>query len=631
MKIPYQIKALLAAMSFAFAHSANAALPASAAAGVSTAVGKGIVVIQYTVPAPANVSASDGAYSDRVAVTWNAVSASAKYLVYRNGQLISSAGGITAAQFDDTSAVPFQSYSYTVAAMLDGGTSDPSAADTGFVMADGANIHLAATDGTLTNKVDLSWAPIAGADGHRVYRDGALIATLGASASAYSDTAVSGDPAQHTYGVSAYKVAAETTKSQDAGYANVAPTAASASITTDSKTASAGVTPTVTDPNVTAGETESFTYAIVTQPASGQGTASVVSNKLVYTPPSGNSFAGATSFTFQVTDKGGSTYTGTANVTVTAVLPAAPSSLSATDGTVANRVDLSWSAAADATGYKVMRRVNPSGTWGQIGATTGTTYSDSLAADPTLYDYKVAGYNLLGDGLDSNVDPGYANVAPTALSGSMMTMVGAASDPYIPDVTDANLPNDTMTFQVASQPTNGTASIANNMLVYTPNAGYQGTDTVGVTATDRAGNSVTGTVSVLVVCPAPVIVGMNIGSDLASLQGLASVWICSNPSAISPSVSLTTGGTVVTQATPALAKVQGDNLYYSFSVPIDSLGDGIYNVSSSITDAYSHTGTFNGQFTVDWNSVGTPKFYLNGTPASGLTTDTQSLGFIGVK
>src|SRR5712691_4702880 len=87
-----------------------------------------------------------------------------------------------------------------------------------------------------------------------------------------------------------------------------APTAASASITTDEDTPSAPVTPSVTDPD--AGET--FTFSIATQPANGA--AAVVNNQLVYTPAL--NYNGPDSFTFRATDSTNLSVVGTASVTV---------------------------------------------------------------------------------------------------------------------------------------------------------------------------------------------------------------------------------------------------------------------------------------------------------------------------
>jgi len=89
---------------------------------------------------------------------------------------------------------------------------------------------------------------------------------------------------------------------------NRAPTAASASITTNEDTQSEGVSAQVTDPDV--GDTHSV--SIVSQPANGS--AQVTNNKLVYTPNSG--FSGSDSFQFRATDPGDLFVDGTASVTV---------------------------------------------------------------------------------------------------------------------------------------------------------------------------------------------------------------------------------------------------------------------------------------------------------------------------
>jgi len=89
---------------------------------------------------------------------------------------------------------------------------------------------------------------------------------------------------------------------------NSAPTAASATITTDEDTMSVGVSAQVTDPDV--GDTH--TLSIVKQPLNG--TAQVIDNKLVYTPKDG--FSGSDSFQFRATDPGDLFVDGTASVTV---------------------------------------------------------------------------------------------------------------------------------------------------------------------------------------------------------------------------------------------------------------------------------------------------------------------------
>ena len=53
--------------------------------------------------------------------------------------------------------------------------------------------------------VHLSWTDVDGEDGYRVYRDGSLIATVGAGSSSYDDT--SPDYSSHAYRVEAYNAA----------------------------------------------------------------------------------------------------------------------------------------------------------------------------------------------------------------------------------------------------------------------------------------------------------------------------------------------------------------------------------------------------------------------------------------
>jgi hypothetical protein len=95
---------------------------------------------------------------------------------------------------------------------------------------------------------------------------------------------------------------------------NDPPVVSDLNIFTSEDSASAPVTPAVTDPD--AGDTHTFT--IVTQP--GRGLATVVGNQVVYAPDA--NFNGQDSFTFRATDSGGLSAVATANVTVAPVADA---------------------------------------------------------------------------------------------------------------------------------------------------------------------------------------------------------------------------------------------------------------------------------------------------------------------
>lgn len=93
--------------------------------------------IPSAVPAPpTGVSASDGAFSDRVRVTWNASAGADLYQVWRNTTNNSGTGAYLAALsgtlFDDTTASPGVLYYYWLRAHNGAGWSGYSTPDTGF-------------------------------------------------------------------------------------------------------------------------------------------------------------------------------------------------------------------------------------------------------------------------------------------------------------------------------------------------------------------------------------------------------------------------------------------------------------------------------------------------------------------
>jgi len=81
---------------------------------------------------PSGLSATNGTYCDNVRVTWNSVSGTSYYKVYRNGGRIG--GDISGTSYNDSSATPGTTYSYTVKAHNDCGDSGASSPDSGTKM-----------------------------------------------------------------------------------------------------------------------------------------------------------------------------------------------------------------------------------------------------------------------------------------------------------------------------------------------------------------------------------------------------------------------------------------------------------------------------------------------------------------
>ena len=360
---------------------------------------------------------------------------------------------------------------------------------------------------------------------------------------------------------------------------NSAPTATSASITTDEDTTSAGVTPSVTDPDV--GDTH--TFAIVTQPANG--TASVVSNQLVYTP--NPDFNGSDSFTYSATDSGGLSVNGTASVTVNPIndAPTATSALITTneDTTSAGATPSVTDVDTGDTHTFAIVTQPASGTASVVSnQLVYTPNADFNGSDSFTYSATDSGALSVTGTASVTVNP--INDAPTATSASITTNEDTTSAGVTPSVTDVDT-GDTHTFAIVTQPANGTATIVSNQLVYTPNPDFNGSDSFIYSATDSGGLSVTGTASVEVtaVNDAPTATSASITTDEDTTSA-----------GVTPSVTdVDTGDThtfaIVTQPANGTASVVSNQLVYTPNA--DFNGSDSFTYSATDSGGLSVTGT----------------------------------------
>lgn len=141
----------------------------------------GVVIPGGGLAAPL-VSASDGQYSDRVAITWNAISGATLYDVYRNTIDNSSSANAIATDlsspaYEDTTAVSGQYYYYWVKARNPNTISTFSASDRGYAGSIATTLpaisDLAASQGfgELGGKISLVFSPIAGAATYDIYKN----------------------------------------------------------------------------------------------------------------------------------------------------------------------------------------------------------------------------------------------------------------------------------------------------------------------------------------------------------------------------------------------------------------------------------------------------------------------------
>src|SRR5438552_9938088 len=147
---------------------------------------------------------------------------------------------------------------------------------------------------------------------------------------------------------------------------------------------------------------------------------------------------------------------------------------------------------------------------------------------------------------------------PTAASASITTFEDAASAPVTPSVSDPDA-GETFTFSIASQPTNGSAAVVSNQLVYTPASNYNGPDSFTFRATDSTNLSVVGTASVTVLA-------VNDPPSVADLSIFATEDAASapvTPAVIDPDIGDTNTFAIVTQPGRGLASVVGKQIVYT--------------------------------------------------------------------
>jgi hypothetical protein len=85
---------------------------------------------------------------------------------------------------------------------------------------------------------------------------------------------------------------------------------------------------------------------------------------------------------------------------------ATPASIVATDGTRLTDVQVTWTAVAGATQYKILRN------GAQVGTSAAPSYLDATAVPGTVYEYRVKASGSGGDGSESNANTGYRGLAP---------------------------------------------------------------------------------------------------------------------------------------------------------------------------------------------------------------------------
>ena len=368
---------------------------------------------------PTDVAATDGTLTTGVDVTWATFEGATGYKIFRALGTTGAAAQIgtvgAVLTYSDTTAVAGTLYTYSVKANTPAGLTGISAGDTGWRNI-AAPLSVAATDGTLTTGVTVTWAAVSGATGYQVWRalgDGvaAQIANLGVVLTYSDTTAVAGTSYTYTVksktssGVSAASIG-------NTGYRNLT---APLSVAATDGTLTTGVTVTW------AASTGATGYQVWR--AIGTGAAAQIETVGAVLTYSDNSAIAGTLYTYTVKATGavGVSAASLGNTGYRSLI--APMSVAATDGTLTTGVTVTWAASSGATGYQVWRAIG-AGVAAQI-ATVGAvvTYSDTTAVAGTLYTYSVKAVAAAGVSAASATDTGYRNLtAPLSVAATDGTL-----------------------------------------------------------------------------------------------------------------------------------------------------------------------------------------------------------------
>ena len=164
---------------FMITYTANGTIdiPETATFGVT---GKSMASVSFVVrgvtlwQTPKDIIASDGIFTNKILISWNACSNATKYIVYRGieDDIIKTSdlsGEVTNTYFDDVTAFVGHKYFYWVKAGYDTGWSGFSTNDSGFKQLP-TPTDIYASDGDSTSQIVITWNLSAGATKYAVYR-----------------------------------------------------------------------------------------------------------------------------------------------------------------------------------------------------------------------------------------------------------------------------------------------------------------------------------------------------------------------------------------------------------------------------------------------------------------------------
>lgn len=353
-------------------------------------------------PTPVNVSASDGAYANKVAIAWSSVPGATSYKVYRGTSPGNQAylADSSNAFYDDLTATPGQTFFYYIQASNSYGAGAQSNYNTGWRKMP-QPVGLVASQGGYDVKVQLTWNNVTEAAYYELYRS----AEPGGSASLLASPAfpahddISGEVLVHYY----YTVRACNTYTCSAlsneveGWRSLAaPPGVSAS--------DGSYTDKV---RLTFGSVSgAFQYKIYRKTGMTNPSLLDTIGSTTYDDTSATPEVIYFYFVIACNNQGCGLSSATDSGWRELVTP---TGLSASDNTYAGFIRLSWNATSGANYYKVYRGTAP-GSLSLLGDSSGAPFDDATAMPGTTYHYAIEACNASGCSARTSPDSGSCTI-----------------------------------------------------------------------------------------------------------------------------------------------------------------------------------------------------------------------------
>jgi fibronectin type 3 domain-containing protein len=375
---------------------------------------------------PVWITASYETYTNKIVITWDNVLSEQSYDLYAQGAHGYSWIATTAANvvtYEDPMPIASGRSYYVIAHYTTGGWSQQSPiawGRTGPYPPAAAPAGVAATDGVYTNAVMVTWSAVANATRYRIYR-------ASASGGPYEfrswdvgwafhfyDMLPPGSPVFH-YTVSAWNVTGESALSTaDSGYTGFIPPPAPAWITASPGTSGTRITV------AWAAVAGASGYTLYRQAPGGTTYAAIASTAAPAYVDESVIAGGVTSgarYLYKVVayvEGHASGFSPTASGYTGIAPPATPATISAGNGTLAGRIQITWPDVVSEDGYVLESgpgAAGPFGTLVQTAAGETTHMHEPLDPNTTNY-YRVKAFNSGGDSGWSAVDAGWTMPPP---------------------------------------------------------------------------------------------------------------------------------------------------------------------------------------------------------------------------